>query len=79
MTGAAVDANGPAQLITAAAPASARSSEPGSSTDATRYADPAAASRPASRPTRSGTNPRDRNSATTNRPVCPYAPNTATV
>ena len=36
ITGAAVAANGPAQLITAAAPASARSSEAGSSTDAGR-------------------------------------------
>lgn len=36
ITGAAVEANGPAQLMTASAPISAWSSEAGSSTDATR-------------------------------------------
>src|SRR6266851_1368645 len=84
MTGAAVSMNGPAQLMTATAPESARSSEAGSSTVATRtsdpgWASPASFSFAASRPERMGVNPRLRNSETTKRPVCPYAPKTVTI
>lgn len=54
-------AKGPAQLITAATPASARSSEAGSSTDAWRVSSPDSeasfVSLPASRPDGTGTNP----------------------
>src|SRR5262245_21453267 len=84
MMGAAVSMNGPAQLMTAAAPEIARSSEAGSSTDATRASDPGCASATpfsfaASLPEIMGVNPRRRNSETTKRPVCPVAPKTATV
>src|SRR5260370_32529165 len=84
MIGAAVSMNGPAQLMTALAPAIARSSDTGSSTDARRTSDsgyrPASAlSFPALRPVRIGAHPRLRNSATTKLPVCPYAPKTVTV
>ena len=84
MIGTAVSINGPAQFITARAPAIARSSDARSSTDARRTSDsgylPASAlSFPASRPERIGVHPRLNSSATTKRPVCPYAPNTVTV
>ncbi len=83
ITGAAVVAKGPAQLTTASAPVSARSREAGSSTVAGRTPSPgreaaSARSLPSSRPARTGVNPRSSSSATTNRPVCPYAPKTAT-
>src|SRR5215475_8335526 len=83
MTAPAVSRNGPAQFMTAAAPESAWSSDAGSSTAATRTSDPrctspSARSLAASRPARMGMQPRFRNSETTNRPVCPYAPKTLT-
>lgn len=84
MMGAAVSMNGPAQLMTAAAPEIARSSDAGSSIDAARASDPGSASATAfsfaaSRPDRMGVNPRRRNSETTKRPVCPAAPKTVNV
>jgi hypothetical protein len=83
ITGAAVAAKGPAQLMTAAEPASARSRDAGSSTVAGRISSPAKVamsfSLAGSRPERMGVHPRCRNSATTKRPVCPYAPKTVAV
>src|SRR6202522_160970 len=83
ITGAAVTAKGPAQLMTAAEPASARSRDAASSTVAGRISSPAKVamsfSLAGSRPERMGVHPRLRNSATTKRPVCPYAPKTVAV
>src|SRR5260370_31610799 len=84
MIGAALSTNGPAQFITALAPAIARSSDAGSSTDARRTSDSGCASATASsfaasRPEKIGVHPRLYSSETTKRPVCPYAPNTVTV
>src|ERR1700693_3603835 len=83
ITGVAVTAKGPAQLMTAAEPASARSRDAESSTVAGRISSPGkvamALSLAGSRPERMGVHPRLRNSATTKRPVCPYAPKTVTV
>jgi hypothetical protein len=78
-TGPPVTANGPAALITAAAPARARSSEPGSSTVAGRTIAPgnswaSSSSRSWSRPETIGVRPRRTSSATMKRPVCPVAP-----
>jgi hypothetical protein len=67
-----------------AAPASARSSGPASSIDASRQstpcsANPIARSRFASRAMAIGVRPRRFSSRTTKRPVCPAAPSTATI
>ncbi len=75
--------NGPAQLITAAAPASALSNASSSSTTASRHwmprsGKPAAASLSAFRPMAIGFRPRRNSSVTTKRPVWPFAPKTAT-
>ena len=79
ITGVAVAANGPAQLITAAALASAWSSACGSSTAAGRtstspHFDASVSSVVASRPAMTVGRPRRSNSSTTKRPVCPVAP-----
>src|SRR4030095_7110759 len=83
MMGTAVSRNGPAQLITAALPESAALSDDESSTVATRVSSvgcssPSARSFATLRPESTGLNPRLRNSETTKRPVCPYAPYTVT-
>src|SRR5215510_8290547 len=81
--GTAVSRNGPAQLITAALPESAALSDDESSTVATRVSSvgcdsPSVLSFAALRPESTGLHPRLRNSETTKRPVCPYAPYTVT-
>src|SRR5215467_13659749 len=80
----AVSANGPAQLMTAEAPANARSRAAGSSTDASRTSNSAyircnASSLARFRPERIALHPRLCNSETTKRPVCPYAPKTVII